>query len=81
MAHRLVRSGVAAVVATGAILAGALPAQAVGPPPGYDFAIIYYSNASYTTVVGEHWAGPCPGPSWGTTSSYIRGFQQACPVE
>ena len=81
MANRLVRSGVATVIAAGAVLASALPAQAVQPPPGYDDAIIYYSSASYTTVVGEFWHGPCPGPNWGTTSKYIRAFQVSCPVE
>lgn len=78
MARRFARSGVAAIVAAGVVLAGALPAQAQQPVIKHGTLTYYYSSAAYTTVVGMLWLGSCPGDAWGTRTGYSKTVETTC---
>jgi hypothetical protein len=69
----------ATVLATGALLTPAAPAAA---EPCYldscDIVTEYYSDASLTTIVGEHEDGVCGYTDWGVQTPYWRTYQDRC---
>jgi hypothetical protein len=73
MLRKLTRTGIAGLVLAGAAVAGTgLPAQAQTKPaflPGYEYVILYYSNAQHTNNIGERTFG-CTSSSWGKASMY-----------
>lgn len=59
----------AAVTATACLVAGTTSFAA----PQYDKEIWYYSNASYTQVVGyKHYSCSSSNTSWGTVTAYRK---------
>jgi hypothetical protein len=73
MLGKLTRTGIAGIVLAGAAVAGtALPAQAQAKPailPGYEYVILYYTNAQHTDNIGERTYG-CTSSFWGSVSPY-----------
>ncbi|MEI2430758.1 MULTISPECIES: DUF6289 family protein [Lysobacter] len=58
------------------LAAGALP----HPNPGESYIQTYYSDATYTEVVGERGYGDCLNPRWGVSTRYVRLVRVVCPV-
>jgi hypothetical protein len=73
MLRKLTQTGIAGMILAGVAVAGtALPAQAQAKPdlvPGYEYVILYYSNAQHTDNVGEVTFG-CTSSSWGSRTVY-----------
>lgn len=67
---------VALAVAIGAALGHRNSASA---KPCFSIDTLYYSDATYTTVIGERYI-PCDGQtwSWGTTSAYYETSTESC---
>jgi len=78
--HKSSKSKLALIAfATGMTLslaAAALP----HPNPGESVVQTYYSDATYTEIVGERGYGDCLNPRWGVTTRYVRLVTIACPV-
>lgn len=79
----MIRRTLLALLATGALVAGAAtPAGAIPPPPpGGDLLIVfaYYADAGKTQLIGQSWTG-CgqPAGSWGVTSGIRQVFFTPC---
>lgn len=71
----------ATMLAAGALLTPATPAAAGSLCYVYDcdWATYYYSDASYTTIVGAHSDGVVCGPmEWGEQTSFSKGGAYRC---
>jgi hypothetical protein len=54
--------------------AGTAPVRAQSCLYAENVIILYWSDASHTTLVGECSTGPCPGAGcWGSKTSFISG--------
>jgi hypothetical protein len=71
----------AAVLATGALLGPAAPATAAYPicmPDHCDTLVRYFSDASYSQLVGEYGSEVCGYVEWGTQTDYVRTVRRYC---
>jgi hypothetical protein len=77
MLRKRTRTGIAGVVlAAAAVAATGLPAQAQAKPallPGYEYVVLYYSNAQHTDNIGAIYFG-CFSSSWGSRSMYTSEY-------
>ena len=82
MTRTLARTGIAAVVVAGAIIAGG-GLQAQARPMiliNSEIVITYYSNAQHSAEVGQRYIGGCSLGylDWGKTSSYTTSSGFTC---
>jgi hypothetical protein len=80
---RTITKVAAAVLLAGTLLVPASSAGALGPTPQCvpdhcQTLVEYYSDATYTTRVGEYEDGPCGSIDWGEQTSYIKRFWVTC---
>jgi hypothetical protein len=71
----------AAVLSTGALLGPIAPAAATYPqcvPDHCDSVAVYYSDATYTTMVGVFGGDACGEMAWGVTSPYLKHVWRTC---
>ncbi|WP_018352808.1 hypothetical protein [Longispora albida] len=80
------RTLLAAALVAGGLFAGAAPANAIPVPPGGGgqtfLRILYYSDNTYSNMVGVHIPGPWCGAHetyrWGTETTFYRFDQGLC---
>jgi len=79
MTRKIIRAGIIAAFAVGAVVT-AVPAHAypVGPG-GEEYQTTYYSSPTHVTVVGVVRSGSCGYSATGTTSAYSTTIIMECP--
>ncbi len=71
----------AAAVLISAALSPVASASATTPqcvPDHCDFLLVYYTDSTYTTWVGQFEDGPCGQIDYGVRTSFVKRFQRTC---